>query len=227
MFNSLLLLFFLALASAPALALWSAGGIPVKLRAVLVTATLFISSLLVIARFLKKQGMNYSEIGLKPAHKETLKRDALLLVSGTLACLLWIRLYFAAIKMLLPVEYAKLEALNYSGYIQFLAEWGRTGGLPGAAALCCGMLLLAAIEELTFRGVVFNCLRREYSLKGTMLWSSALFTLVHLTPHNFPISFVLGMVLSLLYVRTGSLAVPISAHLAYNLAVIYLGRYLH
>ena len=212
--------------TAPALALWSAGGIPVKVRAGLVTAALFISSLLVIFKFLKKTGMNYSEIGLKPPHKETLKRDALLLVSGTLACLLWLHLYFSAFKMLLPAEYARLEALKYSGYIQFLAEWGRTGGLPGAAALCLGMLLLVAAEELAFRGMVFNLLRREYSLKGALLWSSALFTLAHLNPHNFPISFGVGLLLGLLYVKSGGLAVPISAHLAYNLAVIYLGRYM-
>jgi len=84
------------------------------------------------------------------------------------------------------------------------------------AVLCCGMLLL-----VTFRGAVFNLLKRECSMKA------ALFTLVHLSPHNFPISFVVGLILSLLYIKSGGLAVPISAHLAYNLVVICLGRYLH
>lgn len=227
MFNSLLFLFFLALAAAPALALWAIPGVPVQFRALLVTAVLFICSSFVIARSLKILGMNYDEIGLRLPRKETLKRDALLLVFGTSACLLWLRLYFGAFKMLLPAEYARLEALKYSGYIQFLAEWGRTGGFPGAAALCCGTLLLVAIEELAFRGVIFNYLRREHTYKEALIWSSALFTLAHLNPHNFPITFVVGLIFALLYVKSGGLVVPIFAHLAYNLSVIYFGKYLH
>lgn len=227
MIQSLLLLFFLALASAPALALWSADSVPVKTRALQVTAIIFISSLFVISKFLKRLGMRYADIGASLPRAATLKKDVLLFAGGTLACVLWFCLYLGAFKALLPAAYARLEALKYSGYVQFLAEWGSTGGLAGAAALCGGMLLMAALEELTFRGVIFNLLRREHSLKGALLWSSTLFTLVHLNPHNFPISFGVGLILGLLYVKSGGLAVPVSAHLAYNLAIIYLGRYLH
>lgn len=227
MIQSLFLLFLLALASTPALALWSAGAIPVKVRALLVTVVIFISSIFVISKFLKRLDLRYGDIGVRLPQAARLKEDLLLFAGGTLACLLWFRLYLGAFKALLPTEYARIGALKYSGYIQFLTEWGRTGGLAGAAALCGGMLLMAAMEELTFRGVIFNLLRREHSLKGTLLWSSALFTLVHLNPHNFPISFGVGLILGLLYVKSGGLAVPVSAHLAYNLAVIYLGRYLH
>lgn len=217
----------MALASLPALAFWSAGGIPAEVRAIVVTILLFVASLLVLSWFLKRQGLSLAAIGLQPPRKDTLKRDILLLAGGTLGCLLWYYLYLGAFKALLPAEYARVAALKYSGYIQFLSEWGRTGGIIGVAALCCGMFLLAAVEELTFRGAIFNLLRREYSVKESVLWSSVLFTLVHLNPHNFPISFGVGVILALLYVKTGGLAVPITTHLAYNLSVIYLGKYLY
>lgn len=211
----------------PAFALWSTESIPVKVRAILVIATLFVSSLAVISASLKRLKLSCGEIGVKMPSKAGLKKDFILLLSGIMACLLWLRLYLGAFKMLLPTEYARVDAIKYTGYMQFLYEWGRTGGFSGAVALTFSMLLLVAIEELAFRGVVFNYLKREYSFRYALLWSSALFTIAHLNPHNFPISFAVGLILALLYVKSGGLAVPVSAHLAYNLAVIYLGRHLH
>jgi len=52
--NIFVFLFFWALTFMPALAIWSAESIPVKLRAVMVIATLFILCLAVIAGFIKK-----------------------------------------------------------------------------------------------------------------------------------------------------------------------------
>ena len=211
----------------PALAIWSAESIPVKLRAVMVIATLFILCLAVIAGFIKKLEMTYNEIGVRFPHKADLKQNVFLIFSGTITCLVWFWIYLGAFKILLPVEYARIDALKTTGYLQFLSEWGRVGGLCGTSALWGGMLLLVTTEELVFRGIIFNYLKREYSFKEALAWSASLFTLAHLNPHNFPVSFVLGLIFVLLYVKSGGLAVPISVHFAYNLFLIYFGKYMH
>lgn len=217
---------FFELASLPALAIWSATGIPVNVRTVLITATLFVLYVAVTDRFLKIMGMNYCEIGVELPKKEDLKKNILLWFLGTIVCIAWLLIYLGTFKMLLPVEYARIDALKYTGYLQSLSEWGKNGGFYGATALWGGMLLLTAAEELAFRGLIFSYLKRKYSLKEALIWSSALFSLAHLNLYSFPITFVLGLIFALLYKKSGGLAVPISVHLAYNLSLVYFGKLL-
>jgi membrane protease YdiL (CAAX protease family) len=129
--------------------------------------------------------------------------------------------------MLWPLEYARVDALKSTGYVQFLSEWGRTGELFGTAVLWVSALLLATTEELAFRGLIFNYMRREYSFKDALIWNTILFTLAHMNPYNCPVSLVLGLVFTLLYVKSGGLVVPILAHSAYNLSLVYFGEFMH
>lgn len=214
------------LVALPGVVIWSIESIPIKIRAILVTVMFFILCLALIDKFLKTLGMRYNEIGIKLPKKDDLKKNILLLFSGTIVCLVWLLIYLGTFKMLLPAEYARVAALKTTGYIQFLSEWGRTGGFYGTVALWCSVLLLVTIEELAFRGLIFNYMRREYSFKDALIWNTVLFTLAHINPYNFPVSFVLGLVYTMLYVKSGGLAVPISVHCAYNLSLVYFGKYL-
>lgn len=225
--NILGFLVFWELVQLPGVAIWFSESIPPKTRVLLVTAIVSLLFFAVIANFLKKLGMEYAEIGVKLPQKSELTKYFFLLFSGTVACLLWAWGYLGVFKILLPAEYARLAVLKSTGYLQFLSDWGKAGGFYGTAALWCGMLLLVAAEELAFRGLIFNYIQRESSFNKALLWSSALFAVVHLNVYNFPVSFVLGLILTLLYVRSGGLAVPISVHLAYNLSLVYFGKYLH
>lgn len=211
----------------PALAIWFVESIPIKIRTVLVTVTLFTLSLAVIHNFVKKSGLSYGEIGWKWPERRDLTKTSLFWILGTSSCILWASLYFSAFEMLFPVQYGKLAALKTTGYIQYLFEWGRAGGFYGALVLWGSILLLATIEELTFIGIVFTSLKKEFSFTAALLWSTALFTLAHLNPYSFPVTFGLGLIFSLLYVKSGGLAVPISVHFAYNLALVYLGKYIY
>jgi len=218
---------FWELVQLPGIAIWFNESIPAKVKVPLVTVTISILFFAVIADFLKKTGMSYNEIGAKLPKKSDLKNNLLLLFMGSMACLLWAWIYLGVFKMLLPAEYARLAALKSTGYVQFLSDWGRAGGLYGTAALWGSMLLLATTEELAFRGLMFNYIQRESSFKKAVLWSSALFALVHLNLYNFPMSFVLGLLLTMLYVKSGGLTVPILTHFAYNLSLVYFGKFLH
>jgi len=217
------IIFFVSfiLISLPPLLIWETESIPIKIRAVLVTLMIFVLCFILINGFLKKLGMKYEEIGLKWPEKGSFSKNAQLLFSGTALSLIWVFIYINGFKLIFPVQYSKLAALKYTGYIQFLSEWGRSGEFLGVVSLWCSMLLLATVEESAFRGLIFTYIRRQYSFKKALLWSTILFTAIHLNPYNFPVIFVLGLIYAMLYVKSGGLALPILAHFCYNLSMHY------
>ena len=110
---------------------------------------------------------------------------------------------------------------------------------PGAAVPAIFFVVVIfgpAVEELVFRGAVFNGLYRlglylSTSLGGpepsprtarrasfilAALASSALFSLLHLEPVLLPALFILAVVLCALFERTGSLLLPFVAHAMFN-----------
>lgn len=93
------------------------------------------------------------------------------------------------------------------------------GGLAamGAAVLAATVLCVAApiAEELFFRGLVHGSLRR-FGVPVATVVSAAFFAVVHVVPAAFPILFVVGVVLALLYERTGSLLPGILVHACLN-----------
>ena len=81
-------------------------------------------------------------------------------------------------------------------------------------------------EELIFRGVVFNGLRKHYSLTSSILISSLLFALMHLSLQQFVYPFLLGMIMAWIVARTGSIVCSMVVHFVNNFFVI-LQSYLY
>jgi membrane protease YdiL (CAAX protease family) len=77
----------------------------------------------------------------------------------------------------------------------------------------------AVAEEWLFRGVLLHLWARRFGLRFAVLATSVLFAALHADVIG---SFVFGIVMAALYVRTGTLLVPIIAHLAFN-AIIAVG----
>jgi sodium transport system permease protein len=79
----------------------------------------------------------------------------------------------------------------------------------------------AVCEELVFRGVFLGLLRRTGPTRAAVLASSAVFAVIHLSVFRFVPTFLLGLVMAVLVVRTGSLFPAVLYHMAYNgLAVL-------
>ena len=91
------------------------------------------------------------------------------------------------------------------------------------------IVVLAPIaEEIFFRGVVFNALRRESTRRWAYLGSALLFSVIHLSPVTLVPIFLLGLLLARVYERTGSLVAPIVLHATFNglsVALALLARY--
>jgi membrane protease YdiL (CAAX protease family) len=81
-------------------------------------------------------------------------------------------------------------------------------------ALIIGIGPLA--EEVFFRGFVFPGLANRFGVPMGMISSAALFSLAHGDVALFVPTFIAGILLAWLYLRTGSLVSPFIAHAAQN-----------
>jgi uncharacterized protein len=143
-----------------------------------------------------------------------------------------------------PLSAFVLERLGYSTestvqqpFMQGLSGWVRES--PGFAVTAIILVVVVfgpAVEELVFRGLVFNGLYRLgswFSMRSvgednptmpygktifafSALASSVLFALLHLEPVLLPTLLILAMILCYLFQRTGSLLPCIVAHATFN-----------
>jgi hypothetical protein len=93
-------------------------------------------------------------------------------------------------------------------------------------ALAIGILISTVVvaplvEELLFRGLLLRSLLRRVDPRRAVLISGALFGVVHLTDPNalvaVPALSILGVVLSMVALRTNSLSAPLLIHAGFNL----------
>jgi len=94
---------------------------------------------------------------------------------------------------------------------------------PGALFLKA-VLIVPALEEIFYRGIVLQLLRRYCPLSISVLVSAAFFGVTHLgnSATNAAFAFVLGGVFAWLIVRTRSLFAAIVCHAAVNFSWLFL-----
>ncbi len=78
------------------------------------------------------------------------------------------------------------------------------------------VIMAPVIEELIFRGVIMHGLMRNYSKFTAVFISALMFALWHLNPWQFPATFILGLVLGILMLRTRSIYLCIIGHAINN-----------
>jgi len=75
----------------------------------------------------------------------------------------------------------------------------------------------AVMEELLFKGVVFVGLKKRYSQRSAIIISSLLFSAAHLSPIRIIPLFLSSLCTFWLYLRTGSILLPMIEHFMNNL----------
>lgn len=78
------------------------------------------------------------------------------------------------------------------------------------------VIMAPVVEELIFRGVIMHGLMRNYAKTTAVLVSALMFALFHLNPWQFPATFMLGLLLGLLMVRTRNILLCIMGHAINN-----------
>jgi uncharacterized protein len=79
-----------------------------------------------------------------------------------------------------------------------------------------GVIVAPVVEELFFRGFLFQGFRQRYGWVNGALLSSAVFAVAHLDPVALIPTFILGMLLAYMYHRTDSVWIPILLHVLVN-----------
>jgi membrane protease YdiL (CAAX protease family) len=83
----------------------------------------------------------------------------------------------------------------------------------------------AVFEEIAFRGVIFDRLRRVLGEREAWVVQAAFFSILHLSPLIFPTHFAMGLIFGWLRLRTRSLLPGMVLHAAWNAANILLELY--
>jgi len=92
----------------------------------------------------------------------------------------------------------------------FESDYGIYGAILKVA------IMAPIVEELIFRGVIMHGLMRNYSKFTAVFVSALMFALFHLNPWQFPATFILGLLLGLLMVRTRNIYLCILGHAINN-----------
>lgn len=93
-----------------------------------------------------------------------------------------------------------------------------------AVGLICYGIITPLAEEVVFRGIVYNELKRAYKLPVAMLVSALLFGFYHMNPVQGAYGFVMGFLMAWLYEYFGSFFWPVLVHMLAN-SLAYVLRY--
>lgn len=108
-----------------------------------------------------------------------------------------------------------------SDYISILLSFKPKGALH-FLALTLGMAVLTPLgEEMLFRGLVQQTLRRNAGAAAAIALSGLLFAVAHGTLHLIPAVALLGMMIAWVFHRTGNLLYAILIHAAFNFVSLW------
>ena len=80
-------------------------------------------------------------------------------------------------------------------------------------------------EEIIFRYIFYNRLKKKYKTKIAILINSIIFSLIHINPINMLYAFILGIILNLSYEKYQHILAPILIHISGNIMVLFLTTY--
>lgn len=109
------------------------------------------------------------------------------------------------------------------GYVKVILEdksiyTPAESAIPAAANLLdfiMGAIMAPVVEEIVFRGVLLNRFMLKWSVKTSVIVSSLLFGILHFDLIG---AFMFGAVMSMLYLKTKNLLVPVLCHALNNVA---------
>ena len=101
--------------------------------------------------------------------------------------------------------------------------------LPFWASLFMMAVFGPVSEEFVFRGILFNCYRKEGSTLGAIFLSAIAFGFMHMNFNQAGYAFVIGIALAFAMVATGSIWAPVIMHFIINaqsVCMMYVTEYL-
>lgn len=117
---------------------------------------------------------------------------------------------------------SSLFALLFNSYISIIFDYS-ISNLPIYIQIICSGIIGPIIEELLFRGIIFNKLKERYNVEKAMLLSTIIFSLLHLSTLDIIYTMFFGYLLVYTYNCYHNLKYPIMMHIMANTMVIIFG----
>jgi membrane protease YdiL (CAAX protease family) len=163
-----------------------------------------IATVLVILVLARRAGLDWRRLMGPPVTRETLP---LALILAPVALLT----FAAALATYIPLSYLS------PGFVDWLLEprllFQATSPGQWVLLMLAGVIAAPIVEEILFRGILLQRWATKWGTARGVIASSALFAMLH---QEWVGHFLFGVALSLLYLRTRSLWVPMVAHAANN-----------
>ena len=109
-------------------------------------------------------------------------------------------------------EYKRISEVVYNGniFVQIFAA----------------AIIAPIMEELLFRGLIYNRLKCKFKIVWSILFSSIIFGVIHGNIVQFIYAFLLGILLAYIYERYKTIWAPIIMHITANFSSIMITNYL-
>ena len=137
----------------------------------------------------------------------------------------FVLLFITAFLLMFAISFLVGDLLTYlPGYEGMLENYGSMFGEINPIFLFLGGVLIGPIcEEIIFRGVILQGFMKRYKPWQAIVFSAAIFGIIHGLAIQVIYAFILGLVLGWIFYRTRSLMLCIVLHIANN-AVAFLGE---
>ena len=97
--------------------------------------------------------------------------------------------------------------------------------IPVYLSLISSGIIGPIYEEILFRYLLYNRLKSKYSIRKSILITTIIFALIHISPIKIIYAFILGLILNITYEKYHNIIAPILIHIAANTIVIFLYEY--
>lgn len=165
----------------------------------------------ILSYYYKKSGMFDTSHIITRRKNRKFKREWILVVA-----------YAISLGVGLNVLVAYLQLANLSGSFQQVA--GTQYSVPLVVGLVVYGILTPFTEELLFRGVIYNRIRKYFPVSIAIVFSGVIFGCYHGNIVQMLYALVMGFVMALLYEYYGLFHVPVLFHCSANIMVYVLSK---
>ena len=179
-------------------------------RGTLTLLLLYVFFSLFTFRMLSRAGLSYNQLcGTFPAWR-TLGRYSLWAVPLVIFSLSTFFLLYFPVSYFMPEFFKERFIESGTAAVMLSDDKHILANLLNSLII---VLLAPVIEEFFFRGILLTRWTVKWGVSKSILGSSLIFAILHLDPIS---SFCFGCMMAVFYIRTKSLFIPISVHIANN-----------
>lgn len=116
-------------------------------------------------------------------------------------------------------------AITYNMIVFKLIPPTTASTIPLILSIISSGIIGPIYEEILFRYIFYNRLKKKYLINKSIIINSLVFALIHIQPIKIIYGFILGLILNLVYEKYKNIKAPILVHIAANTIVLFLYKY--